>query len=65
MMFTADNETYVDYCMGYGSLLLGHSYVTVNEAVKSQIDYGSLFCVPTEAEVQLAELISKVVQCTK
>ncbi len=64
-MFTADNEKYVDYCMGYGSLLLGHSYATVNEPVKSQIDCGSLFCVPTEAEVQLAELISKAVPCAE
>ncbi|MFY9872597.1 MAG: aminotransferase class III-fold pyridoxal phosphate-dependent enzyme, partial [Candidatus Nitrosopolaris sp.] len=64
-MFTADNDTYVDYCMGYGSLLLGHSYSTVNDAVKSQIDHGSLFCVPTEAEVQLAELISKAVPCAE
>ncbi|HYA84657.1 MAG TPA: aspartate aminotransferase family protein, partial [Candidatus Bathyarchaeia archaeon] len=38
-MLTADNDTYLDYCMGYGSLLLGHSYSTVNEAVKSQIDH--------------------------
>jgi glutamate-1-semialdehyde 2,1-aminomutase len=64
-MFTADNEKYVDYCMGYGSLLLGHSYATVNEPVKSQIDCGNLFCVPTEAEVQLAELISKAVPCAE
>lgn len=64
-MLTADNDTYLDYCMGYGSLLLGHSYSTVNEAVKSQIDHGSLFCVPTEAEVQLAEMISKAVPCAE
>src|SRR5215471_2686602 len=64
-MRTADNDTYLDYCMGYGSLLLGHSYSAVNEAVKSQIDHGSLFCVPTEAEVQLAEMISKAVPCAE
>ena len=64
-MRTADNETYIDYCMGYGALLLGHSYSTVTESVKSRIDGGSLFCVPTEEEVQLAELISKAVQCAE
>jgi glutamate-1-semialdehyde 2,1-aminomutase len=64
-MITADNDSYIDYCMGYGSLFLGHSYATVIESVKSQIDNGSLFCVPTEAEVQLAELISKAVQCAE
>jgi len=64
-MRSADNETYIDYCMGYGALLLGHSYSTVTESVKSRIDDGSLFCVPTEEEIQLAELISKAVQCAE
>ena len=64
-MLTADSDSYIDYCMGYGSLFLGHSYPTVIEPVKSQIDNGSLFCVPTEGEVQLAELISKSVQCAE
>jgi glutamate-1-semialdehyde 2,1-aminomutase len=62
---TADNVNCIDYCMGYGSLLLGHAYAEVMEHVKSQIDNGSLFCVPTEKEVQLAELISKVVPCAE
>src|SRR5712691_7429880 len=64
-MRSADNETYIDYCMGYGALLLGHSYSTVTESVKSRIDGGSLFCVPTEEEIQLAELISKAVLCAE
>jgi len=62
---TADNVNCIDYCMGYGSLLLGHAYAEVIEYVKSQIDNGSLFCVPTEKEVRLAELISKVVPCAE
>ncbi|HYY67161.1 MAG TPA: glutamate-1-semialdehyde 2,1-aminomutase, partial [Nitrososphaeraceae archaeon] len=33
--------------------------------VKSQIDNGNLFCMPTEKEVKLAELISKVVPCAE
>jgi glutamate-1-semialdehyde 2,1-aminomutase len=64
-MLTADNDSYIDYCMGYGSLFLGHSYSTVIESVKSQIEDGSMFGVPTEEEVQLAELISKAVQCAE
>lgn len=62
---TADHKTCIDYCMGYGALLLGHAYAAVTESVKSQIDNGSLFCVPTEKEVRLAELISKVVPCAE
>src|SRR5918911_4382207 len=58
---TADYDIYTDYCMGYGSLLLGHANNTIIEAVKSQLENGNLFCVPTENEVKLAELISDVV----
>src|ERR687883_407136 len=64
-IFTADHKSCIDYCMGYGSLLLGHTYTAVLEYVKSQIDKGTLFCVPTEKEVNLAELISKVVPCAE
>jgi glutamate-1-semialdehyde 2,1-aminomutase len=64
-IFTADHKSCIDYCMGYGSLLLGHAYTAVLESVKSQIDKGTLFCVPTEKEVKLAELISKVVPCAE
>src|SRR5919198_575604 len=62
---TADHKTCIDYCMGYGSLLLGHAYTGVLDSVKSQIDKGTLYCVPTEKEVKLAELISKVVPCAE
>jgi glutamate-1-semialdehyde 2,1-aminomutase len=58
---TVDHMTYIDYCMGYGALMLGHAYTPVTDFVKSQIDNGSLFCVPTENEVVLSELISKII----
>lgn len=60
---TADHHMYVDYCMGYGAMILGHGYSSVIEAVKSQLDNGTLFCVPTEFEIKLAEMICKVVPC--
>jgi glutamate-1-semialdehyde 2,1-aminomutase len=51
--------------MGYGAMVLGHSYSSVIEAVRSQIDNGTLFCVPTEREIKLAEMICKVVPCAE
>ena len=60
---TADHQIYLDYCMGYGALVLGHSYPTVIEAVRSQLDNGTLYCVPTEYEIKLAEMICEVVPC--
>ena len=64
-MITADNKTYLDYCMGYGAMLLGHGYASVIEAVRSQLERGTLFCVPTEREIKLGEMICKVVPCAE
>ena len=58
---TADHETYLDYCMGYGSLIFGHSYPPIVDSLKTQLDNGNLFCIPSEKEVYLAELLTKII----
>lgn len=62
-LVTADHKTLTDYCMGYGAMLLGHGHPSVLEAARSQLDNGTLYCVPTEIEIKLAELIAKAVPC--
>jgi len=62
-MFDADGKAYVDYCMAYGALLLGHAYPEIMEAVKGQLPKGALYGVPTEREVEFAELIQKASPC--
>lgn len=56
-----DDKEYIDYCLAYGPLILGHSHSKVVEAVRAQLEKGSLFGTPTAQEVELAELICKVV----
>lgn len=62
-MYSVDNKTYIDYCMAYGALLMGHAYTDVVEAVKNQLAKGSLYGAPTEKEVEFAELIQKSSPC--
>jgi glutamate-1-semialdehyde 2,1-aminomutase len=62
-MYDADGKAYVDYCMAYGALLLGHAYPEITEAVKNQLAKGTLYGAPTEREVEFAELIGKVSPC--
>jgi glutamate-1-semialdehyde 2,1-aminomutase len=62
-MFDADGKAYVDYCMAYGALLMGHAYPEIIEAVKAQLAKGTLYGAPTEREVEFAELISKSSPC--
>jgi glutamate-1-semialdehyde 2,1-aminomutase len=58
---TADHETYLDYCMGYGSLIFGHSYSPIIDPIKNQLDNGSLYCIPSEKEIYLAEMLTKII----
>jgi glutamate-1-semialdehyde 2,1-aminomutase len=58
-----DGNKYVDYCMAYGAIIFGHSYPPVLEAVKKQLESGTVYGTPTEAEVDLAQLITDHVPC--
>lgn len=58
-IWDVDGNRYLDFCNGYGALLLGHKRKEVISNVQSQLKRGTLYCAPTELEVELSELISK------
>jgi len=60
-IFDVDGNEYIDYCLAYGPLILGHANAEVMKAVRAQLEDGSLFGTPTEQEVEFAELVCKVV----
>ena len=60
-IITQEHDTLIDYCLGYGAIILGHAYFDIISAVKTQLDKGNIFCVPTENEVKLAELIIEMI----
>jgi glutamate-1-semialdehyde 2,1-aminomutase len=60
-IITRDHNTLIDYCLGYGAVILGHAFLDVINAVRTQLDKGNIFCVPTENEVRLAELIIELI----
>lgn len=64
-LFDVDGKEYIDYCLGYGALILGHSHPKIVEAVKEQLELGTLYGTPTEQEVALAELICGLVPCAE
>jgi glutamate-1-semialdehyde 2,1-aminomutase len=64
-LFTNDGNVLIDYCLGYGSVFLGHGNQKIGSEIKSQIDKGNLFCTPTEKETQLAEICSKIIPCAE
>ena len=60
-----DGNEYVDYCLAYGPLILGHRPPSVMRAVEKQVKRGVLFGVPSELELELAEKITKHVPCAE
>jgi len=58
----ADGNKYVDFVMGYGPLLLGHSLPEqVGSAVQRHASQGPMYGAPTEVEVELAEFVARYV----
>jgi glutamate-1-semialdehyde 2,1-aminomutase len=55
-----DDNRYVDFCTGYGAMLLGHRRKEVVSAVKKQLEIGTMYGAPTDLEVDLAGLICKI-----
>jgi glutamate-1-semialdehyde 2,1-aminomutase len=52
-----DDNDYIDFCMGYGPLILGHAPEVIREAIDVQLNKGWLYGTPCELEVQYARKI--------
>jgi glutamate-1-semialdehyde 2,1-aminomutase len=55
----ADGRTYVDLLNNYTSLIHGHGFAPVAEAVAACLPHGTAFPAPNEAQSQLAEIITQ------
>ncbi|HBT62564.1 MAG TPA: glutamate-1-semialdehyde-2,1-aminomutase [Elusimicrobia bacterium] len=57
----ADGRRYLDFCLSWGPLILGHARPEVVAAAQAALRQGSSFGASTEAEVELAEVIRQAV----
>ena len=64
-IFDIDGNTYIDYCLAYGPLVLGHANYKIIQEVKKQLEQGTAFGVPTETEIELAKLVVRKVPCAE
>ena len=55
-----DGKSYVDYVGSWGPLILGHAHPDVVQAVEEAARRGLGFGAPTEAEVEMAELLCRL-----
>lgn len=56
-IFDVDGNEYLDFVCSWGPLILGHAEPSVIAAVEAAAKKGTTYGAPTEAEVDLAELI--------
>lgn len=64
-VWDADGNELVDWVQSWGALPLGHGDTEVVAAIRAAAGTGTSFGAPTEAEVELAELIVDAVPCAE
>ena len=57
----ADGTRYIDYMGSWGTAVVGHAHPKVVEAVRDAAGRGLSYGAPTEAEIELAELLCRLV----
>jgi glutamate-1-semialdehyde 2,1-aminomutase len=60
-LWDADGRRYIDYVGSWGPMLAGHTHPAVVEAVQEAASRALSFGAPTEAEVELAEMLCRLV----
>lgn len=60
-IFDADGKAYIDYVGSWGPMILGHNHVAIRDAVIEAARQGLSFGAPTEMEITMAELVSRLV----
>jgi glutamate-1-semialdehyde 2,1-aminomutase len=56
----ADGRVYLDYVLSWGPLLHGHNHPEVRSAIEAAAAKGWTYGAPCEAEVELAELVTRL-----
>jgi glutamate-1-semialdehyde 2,1-aminomutase len=60
-IWDTEGNRYLDYVLSWGPLILGHAHPALIEALEAQLPRGTSYGAPTEAEVELAERVVRLV----
>lgn len=58
-LYDVDGNSYVDYCLSWGPLILGHAHPEVNAALVDAVQRGTSFGAPTELELLMARAVMR------
>ncbi|MGQ9585393.1 MAG: aspartate aminotransferase family protein [Anaerolineae bacterium] len=65
ILYDVDGNRYVDYALGQGPLILGHSSAPVLEAVRKALERGQLYAGQHEMEIALSEELQSLIPCAE
>jgi len=60
-LIDTEGKRYIDHIMSWGPLVLGHAHPILVEALERQLTLGTSYGAPTEAEVEMAERLVRLV----
>jgi len=60
-LYDVDGNRYIDYCLSWGPMILGHADKQVLDEVRKVMTKGTSFGIPTELETRLAKMIVEAV----
>jgi len=60
-IYDADGNRYIDYCLSWGPMILGHANKQVLDEVRKVMAKGTSFGIPTKLETQLAKMIVEAI----
>ncbi len=64
-LFTADGAELIDFVCTWGPALFGHDHPAIRAAVEKALKNGTSFGTPSEAELEMAKLINKMIPCAQ
>ena len=60
-----EGNKYIDYTMGIGPCFVGYNHPKVKEAIKKQLEIGTVFSLPNPIEVKAAETLVDIIPCAE
>lgn len=60
-----DGNEYIDFVNALGAIILGYNDPDITNAVKTQLEEGTIFSLPHEIEIKVAEKIIEIIPCAE
>lgn len=60
-----DGNTYIDYLLAYGPLILGHAHDGLTDSILASMRKGYTYGLQHEGEIELADLLVEVLPCAE